>query len=365
MDNSHFHENIEIERRWLVKALDKELIMAWAHAEIEQGYIETQDNLRVRITTYKHDGRYMYCDCEMTKKSGKGVKRLEQTVDISEPAARMLLEATPYSIKKTRYTHDGWEIDFFHGPLEGLILVERELESPDEDVKIPAWMHEYVEVTDTLSNKQLAITSHLLQGGELNIKELCTHIKAIVLTGAPGAGKSTIIRELSDNKKLLCVPEVASLVMSQVGIMPNIGEAHFNTMLYNVQISIEEAIKKQAVKLNKDAVIFDRGVLDSAAFMKNGAEAFNVLCKTTTERNCARYDAVIQLSIPPEDIYNKIKDNNPVRTETFEQAQELELKLYKVWSAHPNFRMLYDDGVTSWSIKSARIKELLNEFILQ
>jgi predicted ATPase len=275
----------------------------------------------------------------------------------------MLIEASPYNLKKTRYTHDGWEVDFFHGPLEGLILVERELETADENVEIPEWMSNFVEVTDTLTNKQLAITSHLLQGGELNIKELCTHVKTIVLTGAPGAGKSTIIKELQDDKRFLCVPEIATMIMSQVGVRPDIGEAHFNTMLFNVQISIEEAIKKQATKLNKEAIILDRGVLDSAAFMKHGLDALNVLCKTTTEKNYARYDAVIQLAVPPEDVYNKIRANNSVRTESFDQAANLELKIYEAWAKHPNFRMLYDDGITSCSIKSARIKEILNELL--
>ena len=54
---------------------------------------------------------------------------------------------------------------------------------------------------------------------------------------------------------------------------------------------------------------------------------------TTLEAELARYDAVLHLSPPPrKDFY----ESTHVRTESLEQAFEIDEKIKKIWEKHPN-----------------------------
>jgi adenylate cyclase len=66
---------------------------------------------------------------------------------------------TKNNIEKHRYKIDfegkTWEIDVFHGANEGLIVAEIELNSIDEDYKIPAWIDREVTHEDKYFNAKL------------------------------------------------------------------------------------------------------------------------------------------------------------------------------------------------------------------
>lgn len=147
-------KDLEIERRWIVRDVDK-IAKSEPPVEIEQGYLDLE-GFRVRVTSMIEPNRYCVRSAELTRKTGKGIVRTEETAIISLEAAQMLLETTTVRVKKTRYTKDRWEIDVFHGDLEGLIIVERELRAKDEQIDIPAWLVDPVEVTDTITNRMLA-----------------------------------------------------------------------------------------------------------------------------------------------------------------------------------------------------------------
>ena len=79
-----------------------------------------------------------------------GASRLEYEYEIPVKEANEMLKELCEKpvIEKHRYTleYEGhnWEIDEFHGENEGLIIAEVELESEDEELKLPGWVDKEV-----------------------------------------------------------------------------------------------------------------------------------------------------------------------------------------------------------------------------
>ncbi len=350
-------KHTEIERRWIAKGGVDPIVKESPPVELEQGYLDVPGQLRVRIITMEEPNRYQVRTAELTRKTGKGIERLEDNAEISAEAADMLLSTTPYRIRKTRYMLDGWEIDFFHDRLEGLVLVERELGSQDEEVIMPPWLHDPVEVTETLNNRQLAWTSHLLSDDSARVMAYEREIPRIVLTGGPCGGKSTIVGMLKADESLHCVPETATILMGQIGIMPEVGTV-FQRTLYRVQRSFEEAAMKTAIKLGKRAVVLDRGTLDSAAFVPGGFPAYMDLVSTTPAIEYDHYDAVVMLGVLPKELYDANRHSNPVRREDWQAAVVLEKTMREIWNGHPAFNWV--DGNQTLDDKVKRVKGVID-----
>ena len=137
--------NTEIERKFLVLS-DAFKSQAICHYEIEQGYLckEPGKTIRVRI----RDERAF-----LTIKSGKlreGLAKFEWEKEIELSDARELMQlCLPGAISKTRYiipcTKDRkWEVDVFHGRLEGRVLAEIELGDEQESFERPEWLGDEV-----------------------------------------------------------------------------------------------------------------------------------------------------------------------------------------------------------------------------
>ena len=123
---------------------------AVAEHEIIQGYLckEPGKTIRVRV-----------CDARafLTIKSSvmrEGIARFEweKEIDIAD-AKEMLPLCLPGWIEKTRYiipapAYRGearkWEVDVFHGRLNGRVLAELELGSENEPFQRPEWLGEEV-----------------------------------------------------------------------------------------------------------------------------------------------------------------------------------------------------------------------------
>lgn len=353
---------IEHERRFIVRSIDPDFVRMQRRTELlKQGYID--NNLRVRIGSGTATVPYV----ELTSKVGKGLSREEKTESISFAAGNLLLESTKYVIEKTRYVmYDGWEVDFFGGKLQGLVLAEFEHE--DEDVvraaTLPVYINDAVEVTETLTNRQLAKTAYFLDSSPgqdgLPIRDLVkASVPKIVLTGAPCSGKSSALARLKlEEPTLHCVPETATIVLGQVQATPDIGTHWFQHTIRRVQKSFEDAATQQALKNKKHAVILDRGTLDSAAFM-GGVEKYESLLRTNQQLEFGRYEAVILLDLPPREIFEREKSNNPVRRETYEEALAIEQALIKIWSGHPRFSRVRSGEDVTWDDKFRAVKSLI------
>lgn len=138
----------EKERRWRVESYSPKILVGKRKERIVQGYVSSDpESMRVRIV----NGKKAF----FTFKKGSGIERDEfEKAGVNLQDAKFVLKGCKYRLRKTRYHCDGWELDIFEGALKGIVLVE--YESPDcEKVIKPNWFDGF-EVTDSLTNRQLA-----------------------------------------------------------------------------------------------------------------------------------------------------------------------------------------------------------------
>lgn len=155
-ESSNRDSNIEVERKYLVNSIpDKYLINP---VKITQGYLSTNDHttdlsvVRVRI---QEDLELQNTRSFLTikgKREGITCPEFEYAIPVDE-AREMLSTLALKTLTKTRYRfeHDDklFEVDFFHGILEGLIIMEVELSSESEIVNIPS----DIDCLETLDHK--------------------------------------------------------------------------------------------------------------------------------------------------------------------------------------------------------------------
>lgn len=144
------HMAPEIERRFLVWKLDPCALRTAEWHEIEQGYLLHPRNSQLRIRIVDEKIAFL------TSKRGQGICREEKTLPLQLSVARLLFAHCKLALQKTRFLKDGWELDIFHGALDHVILLERELKRQDEELSLPCWIFEAVEVTQNLANISLA-----------------------------------------------------------------------------------------------------------------------------------------------------------------------------------------------------------------
>lgn len=142
-------KNTEIERKFLVTS-DDFIALSTAHFDIEQGYLcrEQGKTIRVRI----RDERAFLTIKSSRLREGLAKFEWEKEIELSDARELMLL-CLPGTISKTRYiipaqSYRGeerrWEVDVFHGRLQGLTLAELELGNEDEPFVKPTWIGEEV-----------------------------------------------------------------------------------------------------------------------------------------------------------------------------------------------------------------------------
>lgn len=135
-------QNIEIERKFLVTN-DSYKQLSTSHYTIQQGYISKDPDrtVRVRIKTLADGTAKAYLTIK-SKPNEVGFSRFEWEKEIDVADAQQLIQlCLPGVIEKTRWlipcAHDTqdltsniltWEIDEFHGRLEGRVIAELELQ---------------------------------------------------------------------------------------------------------------------------------------------------------------------------------------------------------------------------------------------
>lgn len=163
----------------------------------------------------------------------------------------------------------------------------------------------------------------------------------IVLTGGPGGGKTTAAdlfrREIGE--RIVVVPETATMLFT--GGFPRAGEpkarASTQQAIFHAQVALEDI---QRALYPGRVLLCDRGTIDGAAFWPESApRGFFETLGTTLSDELLRYDAVIFFeSAAVGDI--SIEGGNPARTETNQEARQLDMRLRELWSKHPNFNFV-------------------------
>ena len=135
------------------------------------------------------------------------------------------------------------------------------------------------------------------------------------------------------------IPEVATILIAQVGVTPPsddpVAMRKFQQTIYQVQHRFEESAQMHAARTGKLAIVQDRGILDNAAYLPNGAKDLEHICNTTEYAELERYDMVICLGLPSKKVFDKNRHNNPARSENYREAKLLEERICKAWRSHP------------------------------
>lgn len=145
-------DGLEIERRYLADASD--LPPLAPGVSLEQAYLGFDPVVRVRL-----EGERAF----LTVKGRGLLVRREVEIEIPSPAARALVQLRAEGtavIRKIRHElpHGGrtWEVDVYLPPLQGLVLLEVELDSSEDAPEPPAWAGREVTEDPRYTNANLA-----------------------------------------------------------------------------------------------------------------------------------------------------------------------------------------------------------------
>ena len=175
-------------------------------------------------------------------------------------------------------------------------------------------------------------------------------ITKIVITGGPCAGKTTAMSWIQSNftklgYTVLFVPETATELITG-GVAPwTCGtNADYQKCQMKLQLEKERIFEQGAstMPVEKVLIVCDRGTLDNKAYMTSldfATVVSSLGCNEVELRDS--YDAVFHLVTAAkgaEQFYTTA--NNAARTETVEQAAELDDKLIAAWTGHPHLRII-------------------------
>jgi AAA domain len=146
-----------------------------------------------------------------------------------------------------------------------------------------------------------------------------------------------VCRELRDN--VVVVPEVATHLLG--GFFPSIADAEerraVQRAIYHVQLELEAVHRGRASE--NTVLVFDRGLVDGAAYWPDGCEAFFTALSLDAKSARERYDAVVFLESAAAGGLPILGDN-PARSESRAEAARVDADLRKVWATHPEFRFV-------------------------
>lgn len=192
-------------------------------------------------------------------------------------------------------------------------------------------------------------------------------IPLIALTGGPGGGKTTLIKELLDDParrgRFAALPEAISL-MGGIGVSPR--ERLFQRVMVQMQMALEDGLVNALRLDNGRLILCHRGSLDPLAYWLDRGwqeDEFFAYTGTTRAEHYQRYAAVIHLVTAAEGTehaYRRWPDAH--RPETIEDAIRLDHLLQQVWSGHPNYFRLDNIG-RDWATKSKDAQEILARFV--
>lgn len=196
-------------------------------------------------------------------------------------------------------------------------------------------------------------------------------ITKIVITGGPCAGKTTAMSWIQNNftklgYTVLFVPETATELISG-GVAPWTcgSNADYQKCQMKLQLEKEKIFLQAASTMLADKVLIvcDRGALDNKAYMSAldfSAVLSSLGCNEVELRD--NYDAVFHMVTAAkgaEQFYTTA--NNTARTETPEQAVELDDKLIAAWTGHPHLRVI--DNAAGFEDKLKKLIAEISSFL--
>jgi CYTH domain-containing protein/predicted ATPase len=153
----------EIERKFLVRSFDAARLASVTPVMVEIEQFYAPDGMRFRSRTLA-DGGQTFSRTHKRDVPGKPEERIEATwgIGAAEFHKARLENASAPRIKKVRFCFDHQhyrlELDRFDG-LDGLVMLEIETATPNEDVPIPDWIKVEREVTSEVAYRNHALAT--------------------------------------------------------------------------------------------------------------------------------------------------------------------------------------------------------------
>lgn len=196
-------------------------------------------------------------------------------------------------------------------------------------------------------------------------------IHKIVITGGPGAGKTTAMERIQSyftdkGYAVIFVPETATeLILGGVAPWTCVSNLEYQMCQMQLQLRKEEIFEQGAASLKADKVLIvcDRGLLDNKAYM-NDEEFQAVQDKVGVDEQTmlSEYDAVFHLETAAKGNKESYTlDNNGARTETVEEAVALDEKIIEAWAGHPHLSIIRSNE--DFESKLDEIMEEISEFL--
>lgn len=187
-------------------------------------------------------------------------------------------------------------------------------------------------------------------------------LRRIAVTGGPGAGKTSVWRELAStcDPRLLAVPEVATALFQHVfpSVQSTAERCAVQRAIFSVQQNLEAI--HDARRTPGQVLLCDRGVPDGAGYWPDGPAAFFETMGVDWSHEVLRYDAVLFLETAAAGGLS-ISPGNAVRTESLEAAVHVDLQLRAVWARHP--RIAFVAHEREFSVKVARGMSVLEGWL--
>jgi predicted ATPase len=182
----------------------------------------------------------------------------------------------------------------------------------------------------------------------------------IVVTGGPSGGKTTLIEAIQKDlhNKVSVVQEAATLLYR--GGFPRkssfVGKKHAQRAICFTQRELEDLICDET---KTPVVVCDRGSLDSIAYWPADPDDFFASLQTTRKEELKRYDWVIHLDTASVDHFDS---TNPIRTESYKEAAQLNLMIREAWTGHPRRVLIeHNDDFLEKILRARRVIELIIE----
>jgi len=185
-------------------------------------------------------------------------------------------------------------------------------------------------------------------------------LRKIVITGGPGAGKSTLLKMARTQfcSHVALLPEAATILFQ--GGFSRENSTNARKVAQRAIFHIQKELEYFVVLEKKFALaICDRGTLDGLAYWPKSKASFFKELGISHKEELLSYYAVIHLKTPPaERGYNR---RNPVRTESAEEAMEIDAKIEAAWEGHP--RRFFIESTGSFMEKAEKALQILRKQI--
>jgi hypothetical protein len=185
----------------------------------------------------------------------------------------------------------------------------------------------------------------------------------IALTGGPGGGKTTLIKELAQDPSwqgsFLSLPE-AILVAGQVGVP--VRERLFQKLMVEIQRGLEDALVRSLDPSDPRLLLCHRGTLDPLAYWLDRGwteDEFFTFTGKKREDHYQRYTAVIHL-VTAADGAEEHYAHWPKahRPEPVEDAIRLDALLHQAWRDHPHYYRIDNQG-RDWAAKAEEARVIM------